>query len=289
VRIWSGYVFFFAVLLYTCVAAVQAGAGTIDPVSFDVFATHTGGGFAYCGTSVPCTAGPTESLLLLPSTGPDGAPYSGSSIATAEFSPVPKLIVSASVSAAQLELDGPEASEFNFTAGGSMTYYFELTQTAGPANSGPIPVLMNGTSSLSSVSGTENESSSNVSMQVSTADGSTILYTLPTANSAPYFQTVDIVPDVEYSVTMTASVAAQVIADEFTTHSLSASATIDPIFTVAPDYTADYLLNFSDTIGDGGSATPEPASWLTMLAGIGGLAAVVRLRRLPLRNCSTRG
>jgi hypothetical protein len=139
---------------------------------------------------------------------------------------------------------------------------------------------MNGSSSLfSQIGGSDDTTSSSVSMQVAAADGSATLYTLPGANNGGFTQELDILPDVEYEVTMAATVSVTVGADEDSAPSLAASATIDPTFTVSPDDASDYLLTFSGSIGDVASSTPEPATWAMMLIGFAGLGAAVRFRR----------
>jgi len=65
------------------------------------------------------------------------------------------------------------------------------------------------------------------------------------------------------------------------TGSSSGFVTVDPTFSIDPDFLAQnpgYSLEFSDGIGDSPDA-PEPATWATMLVGLGGLGAAIRLAR----------
>ena len=66
------------------------------------------------------------------------------------------------------------------------------------------------------------------------------------------------------------------------TSTFSASAYLDPIFTIDPTFAAahpGYSLSFSDGVGNGPSGVPEPASWALMLIGMGSAGASLRLRR----------
>jgi hypothetical protein len=267
--------------------AQPAQADTINPLSFSVSTYYTGGTLSYCTSPSPCASGPSSATVSsvlppsdLPNTDPNFYPYSGSAFATVIGSPIPELSVSAAASAAQLEPAGDEYEAFTFSAGASMTYYFELTQTAGSIYAGPVPVLMNGTSSLTSqVLDPDDTTSSSVSMTVGTVDNPSSLFSLPSTNDNPFFQSLDILPNVEYSVTMTADASAQVAASEDSNPSLAASASIDPTFTVSSDYADDFQLAFSSGIGNGVGAVPEPSSWAMMLIGFGGMGAAMRFRR----------
>jgi len=162
---------------------------------------------------------------------PGWRPYSGSSIATATFSPIPALSASASLTAAQLEIAGDEAAPFTISAAGSLTYYFELTQIAGSPDSSGVPVLMNGSSTFMSGSG----STESLSMTVSTADDVTTLYTLASNNNGGFFQILNIVPDVEYEVSMSVLASSQLTANIDSSQTLTTQASIDPTFTVSSD------------------------------------------------------
>jgi len=267
-------------------AARPALADTIDPVSFFVDVVNDGG-VTFCTNTLPCAgSGPSSATeaLVVPDTydGGAGSPYSGSAIATVSGSPDPTLTVSAAASADMLEPAGPVFSKFTFSGSASITYYFELTQTAGPGFTGSVPVLLNGSSGLASqLLSAEDTTSSSVSMQVSTADNSTMLYSLPSANNGGFSQSLDILPNVEYLVSMQASAAAQVLASEDTNPMLSASAFIDPTFTISPDFADDFQLTFSSSIGNGvaAGAAPEPGSMTLFGIGLAGLAYRIRRNR----------
>jgi hypothetical protein len=261
------------------IATQPARAGTIlDPINYSVVAADTPGGFSTCSTMSPCVpSGPTSAsadMVLLPSDSPDGSPYSGSAIATATFAPVPALLASASITAAQLEVAGDEVSPLSFSAGASLMYYFEMTQIAGVTDSGAVPVLMNGSSMFMSGDG----ATESLSMTVGTADGVTTLYTLASNNNGGFFQILDILPNVEYEVSMSVFASAQLTANIDSSQSLTAQAEIDPTFTVSPDDAADYALSFSSGIGGEASGVPEPSSGALMLIGFG-LGATVVFRR----------
>jgi hypothetical protein len=275
-------------------AAIQPAQATaiVDPVNFSVVVTYTDypGGFALCGTESPCasSSGPasgTISLLLPPSDDPDGSPYSGSASATAGGYPAPALSVSAAATAVQLEPDSDEVDPFSFSAGASMTYYFELAQTAGAADSSAIPVLMNGSSSLTvQYSNSDDQTMSSVGMTVTAAtpsDDPNTNYSLPAGNNGSFFQTLNILPNVEYTVTMTAFAMTQVAATVDSGPSLTSTASIDPTFTINPADASDFALTFSSGIGNSQSqsAVPEPSTWATMLIGFGSLGAGLRYRR----------
>jgi hypothetical protein len=214
----------------------------------------------------------------MPSEGPDGSPYSGSAIATATFSPIPALSASASLTADQLEIAADEAPPFTISAGGSLTYYFELTQIAGSPDSSAIPVLMNGSSMFMSGSG----STASLSMTVTTADDVTTLYTLASNNNGGFFQILNIVPNVEYEVSMTVYASSQLTANIDSSQTLTTQASIDPTFTVSSDYADDFALSFSSGIGSPASGVPEPSTWVLMLLGLG--LTAIAFRHKPARR-----
>ena len=276
------YALFSAIPLLIGMATPLAYADTITDASFFIVASNGNAqNPVFCGTSLPCAgSGPTSGSvgLIVPASGypgnPNGSPYSGSSFATVSNSPSPSISVSAAATAAELLPAGPDYDPFTMGASGTLTYYFEMMQTAGPPSSDAVPVLMEGSSTLFSQAGsTDDITSSSISMSVAAADGSSTLYTLPGANVGGFSQVLGILPDVEYEVTMAASAAVQVSATEDTNPDLSASAGIDPVFTISPDFAADYQLDFSNAIGNSASATPEPATWAMMLIGFAGLGA----------------
>jgi PEP-CTERM motif len=271
------------------VQPAQATTVFVDPVNFSVAVATDPGSFSVCNTmsnaSVPCASGPasaTISLLLPPSGEPDGSPYSGSAAATVGGSPAPALMVTATATAAQLE-EGDE-DPLAFSAGASITYYFELTQIAGAPDSSGIPVLMNGSSSLSvQYSNSDDTTTSSVSMMVTAAtpaDDPDTNYSLSTSNNGPFFQSFNIVPNVEYEVVMGASATAAVAATDDSSPSLTSTASIDPTFTVSPDDASDFALIFSSGIGNSSeSAAPEPSTWAMMLIGFGSVGGALQFRR----------
>jgi hypothetical protein len=278
------------ILAGVAVQPVQATAVVVDPVNFSVTVATDPGTFSQCGTASPCagSSGPasgTIGFVVLPSDDPDGPFYSGSASATASGSSAPALLVSAAITAAELEPDSGEASPLTYSAAAGLTYFFELTQIAGTTIAGPIPVLMNGSSSLSTqLLGEDDMTMSSVSMMVTAAtpsDDPNTNYSLSASNNSPFSQDFNIVPGVEYEVVMGALATAEVAATDDSTPSLSSTASIDPIFTISPDYASDFALTFSSGIGnsESPSAVPEPSTWATMLIGFGGLGAALRFRR----------
>jgi hypothetical protein len=274
--------------ILTGVVALPARASTVyvDPVNYTVDAgIYTG--ISICDSADPCQgSGPSSasvSAVLLPSDypeNPNGDPYSGSAAATLSGSPAPSLLVSAAGSAVQLEADGLDYDAIDFHAGGNITYYFELTTTDGDSYTGDVPVLMNGSTGLTSMGkpDTEDFTSTSTSMTVSTYDNSTMLYTLPSGNNGGFSQSLNILPNVEYMVYMSAAAAVEITASLDTNPMLSASAMIDPTFTISPDYANDFQLTFSPSIGNSGSSVPEPSSGVILAVGLVGLGAAIRLR-----------
>jgi len=289
-----------AMALLLASGAAKAGEFVdVQPVSFLVYATYLTGPFMYCSSSggpAGCSGSATGSSVTAV-LGPNGGPYGGTaSAAIGGSASATEITAVASALATQLEYDGPEASPFDFVSGGQLTYYFELTPvTAASLGPGPVPVAMAGLSLISAATAPflsqYDSAAGSVSLQVSTADGSTVLYSLPTNNDGPYFQILQILPNVEYEVSLGAHAGAEVNASSQTSEQATASAAIDPTFTISPSCACanDYQLTFSPGINNGPSAAPEPATWAMMLMGFSGLGVAMRSRRkVSTAACSAR-
>lgn len=226
----------------------NAQAATLDPATFAISASVHNDWvretYANSGT-LPQSANIVSPTGFTPS-GSAGGTVTG----------FPAVLVSAALSGADCSCGGAGAYA-------SLTYNFMLTST--PGYSGPIfdvPVLMNGTSTTS-ITGTNGGGiSSSVSMTVTDASSNTI-YTLG-SGTGPYGATLQITPDVEYTVYMQASAS---IAGE--TGSVAAS--IDPFFAIDAGYAQDFQLAFSEGITNSISAVPEPSIWAMMLLGFAGV------------------
>jgi hypothetical protein len=251
-----------------------AQAGTvvnITPVTYGVVAS-AGGGLSVCNSSAPCAnSGPASAnvgIVVLPNAGP----FTGSAFASITGSPTPSLSVSAAASGTPLEFGSIATGTFNTSAGAGLTYNFELTQVSGPSV-GSVPVLMTGSSSLTTqVSGLHDFTTTGVSLQVGTVSNPSLFTLATTDNNAPFSSTLTILPNVEYSVTMGASVFVQVEVGADVGSTLSASASIDPMFSIVdPTLAAEFQFNFSSGIGNGVSAVPEPSTWAMMILGFMGL------------------
>jgi hypothetical protein len=276
-------IFIFSLGAVMNAALAEAGSITLDPVSFAVVVNEDNVALSVCSSTSPCGATATTlstvGLILPPSNDPDGSPYSGSAFATAISSPQPSLDVSASASAQQLEYGAPPDGPFFFSASAGLTYYVELSQIAGDPYTGPVPVLTAGSTTLTTYGSTDGIDMTTIStsLTVGTADGVTTLYTLPAGTNGSFSQTISMVAGVEYEVVMGASVTSQVGAGDDSSPTEVATAIVDPVFTVSPDYANDFQLSFSDGIGNGGgSVAPEPSTWAMIVLGAG----VLGLRRL---------
>ncbi len=245
---------------------------TIDPVSWSISASVCdceGGNSAGASSSDPGASLPAS----VNTSYPNGfiALISGS--AGASISGVPSIAVSVSLSQSNNPFVGLGAS----VADGTMTYFFELTQTSGTGGlvTG-VPVLFNGSSSQSSTN-TANEGSTGtfVSMSITPVGGTSSLYSLAGTNNGGYGGSLTIVPGQEYEVDMEAHAEVHATTG-------GASAAIDPYFFIDPtfQFANDFQLNFSDGITNSPvAAVPEPSTWVMMILGFCGLGFLARRRR----------
>lgn len=274
---WAGF-FILAIGLIPVLHAT-----TITDAAFGVVLSDDSGPIGICATGEMCTTGPASAMLtflLPPSSGPDGSAYSGSASAEVTGSTDPSVAAAVAAAAAQLEPGSTPDEPYSLTATAVLMYYFELTTTDGDPYTGPVPVLMDGSSTLATNNGNEYDFTiSSVFMQVETADGMTTLYSLPSGNNGGFSQTLDILPNVMYEVTMQAQAEAQVADSEDSPESEATSASIDPTFTISPDYSNDFALTFSSGIGNEASTAPEPSTLGMALVGIAAIAGAVRRRR----------
>ncbi len=260
---------------------VQAGTVYVDPLTYAAVATSSpaiGGGLVVCSSSAPCpSSGPSSATaeLLLPLSSSSQI-FSGSAIGTVGGLSAPAVSATAAISAAQL-IEGSTSPQA-MSAGATITYYFELTQVAGTGLSGPVPVLLNGSSSVKTKIQGVGTATENISATVTAVGDTTPIYSLPGSNNGPFLQSLAIVPGLEYQVTLGVFVSAAVSASSNGSPSLSAFASIDPTLTISPDFASDFQLSLSSGI-DNGSAVPEPSGLAIMVVGLAGLAAAVRFRR----------
>ncbi len=264
----------------------QAGTVYVDPVSYGAAAISSpaiGGGWVVCTSSSPCpSSGPSSATaeLLLPLSSSNQI-WSGSAIATVGGLSAPAVSATAALSAAQL-IEGSTSPQ-TMSAGASITYYFDLTQVAGTAFSGPVPVLLNGSSSIKTKIQGVGTTTMTVSATVTAVGDTTPLYSLPGSNDGPFFQSLAIIPNLEYQVTLGAYASSSVSASSNGSPSLSALASIDPTLVISPDYANDFQLSLSSGI-DNGSAVPEPSSLAAMAIGLATLAATKKFRRPHARS-----
>ena len=190
-------------------------------------------------------------------------------------SAIPVVLVSASASSGN---DGI----YEAGARGDLSYYFILTANPGfGIDVANVPILLNGNSGAS-LSGTGGSySNSNVYMNVTTVDGLTTLFSLPTNPNGSYNNSYGasftIAPNVEYYVQMGAYVGVGAGG--------AASAYIDPMFTIDPSfqYANDFSFTFSPGIGNAtgpiplpGAPSPTPGAGLV---GLGFLALTLAAAR----------
>jgi len=263
------------------VGAIPACADTIDPVSYAVIANAVPAE-AVCLTQT-CTPSVTAIVPLDDDVTEDGElvnPYSGSAGAAVSLSPSPAVIATAAISSQALEPDSSAEGYVMYAGSAELTYYFELTAVPGTTAAGSIPVLMSGSVSLMASSGTTDDfTQSIVSMSVTPVDG-TAIYNPTSLTSGGINQTLQITPGQEYEVEMGATAEAQVGAIIGSDETETASASLDPTFTVAGSCgcSNDYQFEFSPGIGNTPSTVPEPSS-LVMAGGLLGLLSVEYFRR----------
>ena len=158
------------------------------------------------------------------------------------------------------------------SASGSLTFGFMLV---GASDSFGIATTVSGR-------GTAESSGANPSVQmsitISTLSGQTIYSFVDNSTGAmSYNQPLVLIPNVEYVVDMEASVYTNAL------HGM-VSSELDPMFsTDIPGYT----FVFSEGIGNGTAAAPEPSTWAMMLLGFAGLGFVGYRQRQKLAGAAS--
>lgn len=264
-------------------AMAQPGrADAITDVSGSVFAALQGNTSSFCQLGSPCALGPASATASVISPPDPDSDYSGSAGATVSGTPAPGVIASAAATAYPVDPSAAPDAPVNFQADAILNYYFELTQTGG-SYSGAVPVTMTGSSSISQTVSLDQDdyTMGSVMVIVGTADGVTTLLNLPSNNNTGFSSGLSLMPNVLYEVQLAAYVDTEVDAVDETEKSLSMTASVDPMFTIDPDYASDFSLSFSDGIGNSAASTaPEPASAM-LVAAAGG---ILLLRRLKSRS-----
>lgn len=287
-----------------CKLAICAGvlhvamfASTITNATYSVSA---GGG--NCGSNEACSSGSGAAGLVTEPVVGEG-PFSGSAQASTSGLPAPN--VSASI---QLSVNPnlPSQGPLGGTASAFLTYYLELIPTVADAPAGPIPVDVSGlivtnyqvtgnapygTGNLLE-GGPVDQVTNSADILIQNIDGnsSTLELSLASNQGNPagveatnlnqsFNDTIFMNPSLETQVNLSADVSAN-IGYWLSPVTLSSTATIDPVFTIAPQYASDFELVLSDGIGNSPAAVPEPGSRLPVAAALVLLAALSRLRSI---------
>lgn len=246
-----------AVSVLGTLAIGSAQASTLDPATFSINASVAD---EWIAQSFVNTGALPQSANAV---SPGNTTISGSAGGT--VTGYPSVLVSAA-----LNTNG-NPNEGYASASASLTYSFMLTPASGYTGTiFDVPVLMNGTSSGSFTGTNGGGIHSSVSMTVTDANSNAI-YTLG-SSTGPYGATLQILPGVEYTVNMQASVG---IAGE----SGSVAASIDPFFSIESAYAQNFQLTFSDGIMNSVSAVPEPSTWAMMLLGFCGVGFLAYRRK----------
>ena len=246
------------------------------------------GGTASCQPANPCSSSTASSLISNSVMG--SGPYTGSGTAST-FGFPPELDASISLQAAQLA-SGEGSVLFSGAAISGLTYYLELAQTAGTPYAGAVPVTFDGTTSVTSqASGVADFNGTGLPF----VDDPNDFYTATTdvqveglgvdytnSGTGSYSPTLDLEPGIIYQVTLSAYVSDTILASLLNPISMSVDASIDPTFTISPDYASDFELVFSPGIGNNAIATPEPSTWPVILIGLAAL--IVARHRLFSRS-----
>lgn len=250
------------------IGTIAAHAGgvsvTVDPLSYDIQASVNPNSTNYSNEITgPPPSLPQSIFVQIPQGSPTNYVVNGSAGAT--ISAYPAIALSASLS----NSNNPYCCTGSANAFGNMTYYFTLTENPGYTDAYTnVPVLFNGTASQSSTDSSNiGTTSTSVSMTVNPVNNSNdLLVNLPSNTSSVYSGNIQIIPNQEYQVSMSAMIY---IAG--TTGSVGAS--IDPVFTIDPNFAGAnaYQLTFSDGILNANVGAPGPIAG----AGLPGLILVV--------------
>jgi len=259
--------------LTTMQARANSVTVVVDPVSYDIQALANPDSENFSDeTTGPPPSLPQSIFVQIPQGAPTNYVVNGSAGVT--VSGYPAIAVSASLS----NSSNPNCCAGSASAFGDMSYYFIVSEKAGFTDSYTnIPVLFNGNAGQSSSdSSNTGTTSTSVSMTVNAVNDSNLLADLPSDTNGRYNGNLQITPNLEYLVSMSASVYIS-----STTGSVGAS--IDPVFTIDPNFAgADaYELTFSDGILNEfpPSSTPIPAALPLFGTGLGGLLLLGRRKK----------